>query len=223
MGSGPHLTRPGSLCRTTPSYRLQLPAPVGCPPLPAAAARAAVAPRRSKTPSAIGPAAWQPPVVERVPAHQLMQNTLVQGVYYTDADQHRRPQQRSTRALVGHRGSPASDRPKLPRRPQPHAEASAPPELVATDHRVPARTCTRPAPTTGRVEINAAQVYAALAATLLGFRADMAASGRRPESGPGRRRVIKPSTAWRHWHRRTGQRPEGQPCPPGLGSMWSEG
>jgi hypothetical protein len=77
------------------------------------------------------------------------------------------------------------------------------PELVATDHRVPARTCTRPAPTTGRVEINAAQVYAALAATLLGFRADMAASGRRPESGPGRRRVIKPSTAWRHWHRRT--------------------
>lgn len=121
------------------------------------------------------------------------------------------------------RGSPASDRPKLPRRPQPHAEASAPPELVATDHRVPARTCTRPAPTTGRVEINAAQVYAALAATLLGFRADMAASGRRPESGPGRRRVIKPSTAWRHWHRRTGQRPEGQPCPPGLGSMRSEG
>jgi hypothetical protein len=81
-------------------------------------------------------------------------------------------------------GSPASDRPKLPRRPQPHAEASAPPELVATDYRVPARTCTRPAPTTGRVEINAAQVYAALAATLLGFRADMAASGRRPESGP---------------------------------------
>jgi hypothetical protein len=31
-----------------------------------------------------------------------MQNTLVQGVYYTEADQHRRPQQRSTRALVGH-------------------------------------------------------------------------------------------------------------------------
>jgi hypothetical protein len=37
---------------------------------------------------------------------------------------------------------------------------------------------------------------------------DMPAAGHIPESGPGRRRVIKPSSAGRHCHRRTGQRPK---------------
>ncbi len=122
--------------------------------MPAAAARAgpasmyqqqpmtstAVAPRRSKTPVADRPGRLATPGRRKGAGAPLMQDNLVQAAYHTDADQYRRPQQQPTRALAGHGHLPG----QAARRPRPHTEGSAPPELVATDHCVPARTCTRP-------------------------------------------------------------------------------
>jgi hypothetical protein len=45
------------------------------------------------------------PVVEMMPAQQLVQDDLVEAAGHTDADQYRRPQQRPTRTLVGHGAS----------------------------------------------------------------------------------------------------------------------
>jgi hypothetical protein len=133
--------RTGCSCPLLPPQR-PAPARQRCTSSTSPATSTAVAPRRLNTPLAIGPGRLATPVVEMVPAQQLMQDNLVQAADRPDADQHRRLHPGWPRA------SPASDRPR------PHAIPSHIPKRQlhlswSLRTTVPARICSRPTPENG--------------------------------------------------------------------------